>query len=111
MKLLVAIRERETNEFITTLNRLGGNFFLLKKLSPLTLNSSEVKDIHVALIDEDFDGPETGWVLASSLRKADNYKIVMIVRSNPTSDKIPLYDTILSYPISESELLNMIKDK
>ena len=69
-------------------------------------------DVKIAFIDEDFDGPQTGWRLASMLRRAEfPIKIVMITRKNPKEDFIPLYDITLGFPLDIGELISEINRK
>ena len=52
-----------------------------------------------ALVDEDFDGPQTGWQLAAKIRQTKHpMKIIMIVRKTPDIELLPLYDVIWGLP-------------
>jgi len=56
-------------------------------------------DTSRALVDEDFDGPQTGWQLASKIRQTKYpIKIIMIVRKTPNIELLPLYDVIWGLP-------------
>ena len=56
-------------------------------------------DTSRALVDEDFDGPQTGWQLASKIRQTKHpMNIIMIVRKTPDIELLPLYDVIWGLP-------------
>ena len=64
--------------------------------------------VDIAFIDEDFDGTDSGWVLASRMREAENkVKIVMLVNRNfreYQESKFKLYyDWIMRYSTLSAE--------
>lgn len=67
--------------------------------------------ITVAIIDEDFNGENTGWKLAKKIRQLDHrVKIIMIVRKNPKKTQTNLYDSVRGFPISGESLIAAIED-
>lgn len=110
MNILVAVREQELIEVTSVLEDIGEAVSIIKTLSLLDRNV--IENINFALVDEDFDGPQTGWILATEIRKAEHSsKIVMIVRKNATHDQLPLYDVTIGFPITVDELIAEIKQK
>ena len=78
MKILLAIRESEKSEISSFLQKVRISTYILDTLSDFDKISSHIQ---LALIDEDFDGPDTGWRLAQIIRHTmQPIKIVMIVR-------------------------------
>jgi hypothetical protein len=69
-------------------------------------------DTIMALVDEDFDGLQTGWHLASEIRQT-NYpiKIIMMVRKHPDIKLLPLYDVLWGLPFSIEALKAEIERK
>lgn len=106
MKILVAVRESERHEIISILRKMALPFYPLTTLS----NIAEIaSDVQLTLIDEDFDGLQTGWKLARSIKQTGHsIKIVMIVRRNPEHNLISLYDVTMGFPISEEQLVGEI---
>ena len=109
MKILLAVRESEKKEIVSVLQSQELQFYVVDQLPSLTEIAG---DFQFALIDEDFDGLQTGWTLARIIRQTGrSIKIVMIVRKNPERDLISLYDMTLGFPISEEELIGEIHRK
>jgi hypothetical protein len=107
MKILLAVRESEKDKFISVLQKSELRFHVLDQLPDF---ANSVGDFQFALIDEDFAGLQTGWILAQNIRNTGHsIKIVMIVRKNPEPDLISLYDVTFGFPVSEEEIIGEIK--
>ena len=88
------------------MQRLKLQFHVLDQLTGL---NKIARDFQFALIDEDFDGLQTGWKLARNIRQtSESVKIVMVVRKNPEHDLMLLYDVTIGFPISEEQLVGEI---
>lgn len=110
MNILVAVRQKEAPEIISALEGVGEIVFAIQALSKLDQNL--IANINLALIDEDFDGLQTGWVLASEIRGiAHAVKIVMIVRKNPNYDQLHMYDVTIGFPLTVEGLISEVKRK
>jgi len=81
--VLLAVRPQEKEIAVSTI-RQGNHKLIIADSLNETISSSGDKRFQVAIIDEDFDGPGTGWVLAESIRKCSDpgVKIVVLVRGD-----------------------------
>lgn len=78
--ILIAFRSQTKEEVLKILQDTPYSLVVIDSLSQKI--SPDVKDA-IAFIDEDFDGIDSGWALASRLREAENrVKIVMLVNRN-----------------------------
>ena len=69
-------------------------------------------DTIMAFVDEDFDGLQTGWHLASKIRQTKYpIKIIMLVRKNPDLELLALYDVLWGLPFSIDALKAEIERK
>lgn len=110
MNVLVAFCKEEMDEVVATIQNSGEYVFTAKSLR--NLDEGSVEKTRIAFIDEDFDGMQTGWVLAAEIRKtAPLAKIIMVVRTNVTIEKLPLYDSVVGYPATVEELIGELRRK
>jgi len=106
MKILLAAREQEKSKIIFVLQKTE---VLVEIVDTLSDFEKITDNFELALVDEDFGSLQTGWQLALKIRnKRPSARIVMIVRSNPKQEYLPLYDVTLSLPISEDELIGEV---
>ena len=81
MKILLAVRQEEKSKIILVLQKTQ---VLVEIVDTLSDFEKVTETFELSLIDEDFDGIQTGWQLASKIRnQPPSSKIVMIVRNNP----------------------------
>ena len=69
-------------------------------------------EFRIAVIDEDFDGVGTGWLLAESIRKHLISKVKIIVLGSERSNKYftdetfkGKFDWVLTFPVSKDQFL------
>ncbi len=107
MNILLAISKQDEQSIASVLRGTRGAEHSLNFLdTQSSLEEAVGNNIQLALIDEDFNGLQTGWELATHIRQyIPQAKIVMIVRKNPSLDLKLLYDVTLRFPIGEDELI------
>jgi hypothetical protein len=115
--VLLAVRPQEKEIAVSTI-RQGNHKLIIADSLNEAISSSGDKRFQVAVIDEDFDGPGTGWVLAESIRKCSDpgVKIVVLVRGDyyayySSSEYEGRFDWILAFPIAPGELLHEVERK
>ncbi len=98
---------------------------LLRKTSSVTVVSSLYEaniylsegQFHVAIVDENFSGLNTGWELASKFRQKFGTKVSIIILARDKEHAYryfgqikysQLFDWILAFPFSEDQLLGEI---
>jgi hypothetical protein len=76
------------------------------------------KRLQIAIVDEDFDGPGVGWVLAEYIREhvLVRVKVIVLVRQHPhqyfgSEEFAGKFDWIMGFPISEEQLLHELNRK
>jgi hypothetical protein len=115
--VLLAVRPREKEVFRSIIQQGNHRLVIAGSLGE-TIASYGKKQLQVAVIDEDFDGPGTGWILAERIRKCSDpgVKIVVLVRGDyytyySSSEYEGRFDWILAFPIAPGELLHEVERK
>lgn len=112
--VLLAVRQSERQFFESVLT----NKYTLEWLHSLADATVlvDVKQPQVAFVDEDFDGPDTGWSLVKMIRETyAEMKVVLLTRGDYHqvydlhSDLTPKVDWIMHFPVSDTQVLDEIK--
>jgi len=95
---LIAVKNSERFDTADVLQLAGYSFYVISSIN----DRLEIPaDTIMAFVDEDFDGPQTGWHLASKMRQTNQpVKIVMLARKNPDIELSPLYDVVWGLPFN-----------
>jgi len=113
LKVLIATRSDDVSLWQTMFQ--GKDFDLLIATS-LSDSSLAQEDFQTALIEEDFDGAKTGWILAKSIRKQKETQVRIVILTHGSNyhdyfrneDLVGCYDWILNMPVSADEIYHEI---
>ena len=116
-KVLLAVRPQEADAFYSLIQRSSHAAISTSSLTGARTWLGKML-FHIAVVDEDFDGPGTGWILAKHIRQQlpPDVKIVMLVRSCPqeyfeNKELAGRFDWIMAFPISGEQLLHELDRK
>jgi DNA-binding NtrC family response regulator len=113
--ILLAARPQEREILRSVIQKSTHMLIITGSLGEVIAHLSEMQ-IQIAVIDEDFDGLGTGWMLAESIRRhlASSVKIIMLVRGRPhkyykSKEFEGKFDWVMSFPISDEQLLHELE--
>lgn len=110
--VLLAARSKEKRVFRSVIQEGGHEVVIVDSLSKAHSCLND-KIFQIAVIDEDFAGPSTGWKLAGSIQRCrtSNIKIIVLVRGDYNkyfeSKKFKgKFNWVMGFPISPEQLLH-----
>lgn len=95
---LLAMKDSDKFDINAEKEKIGHSCYMINSIvDPLDIPADTCK----AFVDEDFDGPQTGWRLASKIRQTKRpIRIIMIANKLPDVTLWPLYDVLWGLPFS-----------
>lgn len=115
--VLLAAQPEEAEVFCAVIQEDNHQLIVVDSLSEAKSHLDEMR-FQIAVIDEDFDGPGTGWGLAESVRKylASDVKIIVLVRGEyheyfESTEFEGKFDWVMGFPISPEQLLHELNRK
>jgi DNA-binding response OmpR family regulator len=115
--VLLAARPEETETFRSIIQEGGHKLVVADSLSDAQSYLDETQ-FQIAVIDEDFDGPSTGWKLAERIRRCltPDLKIIVLTRGDHNKYFESKYfegkfDWVMGFPISAEQLLHELNRK
>ena len=110
--VLLATRPEEAEIFRSVIQEESQELVVVDSLSKVKSHLDEMQ-FQIAVIDEDFDGPSTGWKLAEGIRKCltSDVKIIVLVRGDyheyfESKEFEGKFDWVMGFPISPEQLLH-----
>ena len=115
--VLLAARPKEREIFHSVIQEGGHEVVVVDSLSRAHSCLDETQ-FQIAVIDEDFDGPNTGWKLAESIRRCltSDLKIIVLTRGDyheyfESKEFEGKFNWVMGFPISPEQLLHELNRK
>jgi len=115
--ILLAARPREREILRSVIQEGGHEVVVVDSLDKAHSHLNETQ-FQIAVIDEDFDGPNTGWKLAEGIRRhvTSDLKIIVLTRGDyhkyfESKEFEGKFDWVMGFPISSEQLLHELTRK